>query len=236
MLLGLTGVGSALGADPGAGWEAGFDQPPRQARTRCFWWWLNGNVTKAAITRDLEEMKAKGYGGALIFDADGSSQTGHVRAPAGPTFGTPEWRELFLHALREAKRLDLEMGLSPQSGWNLGGPQVTPAESCKLVTLAVTNVTGPGAVSSPLPQPVARQGFYQDVAVLAYPQPKASGNAKWSASSAQKGREAQVVGDGSVESFWVSDGWNAAAGGESLTLTWPAPVSLGRVEITGRAG
>lgn len=32
---------------------------------------LNGNVTKEAITRDLEEMKAKGFSGALIFDADG---------------------------------------------------------------------------------------------------------------------------------------------------------------------
>ena len=37
----------------------GFLVPPVQARLSCFWWWLNGNVTKEAISRDLEEMKAK---------------------------------------------------------------------------------------------------------------------------------------------------------------------------------
>ena len=34
--------------------EAGFQNPPQEARTRAFWWWLSGNVTKEAITRDLE--------------------------------------------------------------------------------------------------------------------------------------------------------------------------------------
>ena len=48
--------------------EKGFADPPNGARLRAYWWWLNGNVTKAAITRDLEEMKAKGFGGAVIFD------------------------------------------------------------------------------------------------------------------------------------------------------------------------
>ena len=63
---------------------AGWRQPPPGARLRAYWWWLNGNVTSNAITRDLEEMKAKGFGGALICDADGSSQDGNARAPHGP--------------------------------------------------------------------------------------------------------------------------------------------------------
>ena len=53
--------------------EQGFGEPPLEARTRCYWWWLNGNVTREALTRDLEEMQAKGFGGALLFDADSSS-------------------------------------------------------------------------------------------------------------------------------------------------------------------
>jgi hypothetical protein len=51
------------------GLERGWADPPPGARVRAYWWWLNGNVTKEAITRDLEEMKAKGFGGALICDA-----------------------------------------------------------------------------------------------------------------------------------------------------------------------
>src|SRR5581483_11314801 len=82
----------------------GFLNPPAEARLRCYWWWLNGNTTAATITHDLEQMKAKGYGGALLVDADGSGQQGNKLAPAGPLFGSPEWRALYLHALREAGR------------------------------------------------------------------------------------------------------------------------------------
>jgi hypothetical protein len=54
--------------------ESGIRSPPNSAGIRCFWWWLNGDVTEDAITRDLGEMKAKGFSGALIFDAHGSGQ------------------------------------------------------------------------------------------------------------------------------------------------------------------
>ena len=69
--------------------DEAWRNPPLNARLRAYWWWLNGNVTKAAITRDLEEMKAKGFGGALICDAGGAEQDGNDRVPHGPTFFTP---------------------------------------------------------------------------------------------------------------------------------------------------
>lgn len=56
---------SILHADTGA-LEIGWENPTQDARLRAYWWWLNGNVDAASITRDLEEMKAKGFGGALI--------------------------------------------------------------------------------------------------------------------------------------------------------------------------
>jgi hypothetical protein len=104
--------------------EAGWQNPPDSAKLRAYWWWLNGNVTKASITNDLEQMRAKGFGGAVIFDADGASQDKNDRVPHGPTFFSPEWRELYKHTLREANRLGLEISLNIQSGWNLGGPTV----------------------------------------------------------------------------------------------------------------
>ncbi|MDW7979278.1 MAG: glycosyl hydrolase, partial [Verrucomicrobiales bacterium] len=62
--------------------ESGFKDPPQQARLWAYWWWLNGNVTEAAITRDLEEMKSLGFGGAVIMDAGGADQRGNARVPA----------------------------------------------------------------------------------------------------------------------------------------------------------
>ena len=149
--------------------ESGWSNPPREARLRAYWWWLNGYVTKEAITRDLEEMKAKGFGGALICDADGSSQDGNERAPHGPTFLTPEWRELYRHALHEADRLGLEMSLNIQSGWNLGGPPVTADDAGKKLVWSETRVNGPAKIEQQLPEPTSRDGYYRDAYVVAYP-------------------------------------------------------------------
>ncbi len=135
----------------------------------CYWWWLNGNTTEATITRDLEEMKAKGYGGVLLVDANGSNQGGNEEAPPGPTFDSPEWRQLYRYAIREAARLGLEVSLTIQSGWNLGGPTVTPEQASKLLTFSRIVVTGPGYVHQNLPQPRETNGFYRDIAVLLYP-------------------------------------------------------------------
>jgi (4-O-methyl)-D-glucuronate---lignin esterase len=148
--------------------EAGFANPPRSARLRAYWWWLNGNVTKAAITRDLEEMKAKGFGGALICDAGGAEQDGNDQVPHGPTFFTPEWRELYKHTLREADRLGLEMSLNILSGWNLGGPGVTADDAAKKLTWSEALLHGPEKCEQALPMPTARDGYYRDIVVVAY--------------------------------------------------------------------
>ena len=148
--------------------ESGWSNPPREARLRAYWWWLNGCVTKAAITRDLEEMKAKGFGGALICDADGSSQDGNDRAPHGPTFLSAQWRELYKHALGEADRLGLEMSLNIQSGWNLGGPMVTADDAAKKLVWSETRVSGPGRLEQKLQEPASRDGYYRDTFVVAY--------------------------------------------------------------------
>lgn len=142
--------------------ESAWAQPPLAARTRCFWWWLNGNVDKAAITKDLEWMKSVGMGGGLVFDGGGAAGA----TPVGPMFGSPEWRELLIHAVKEAERLGLELSFIPQSGWNLGGPEVTLEQSCKVIAWSEMRLTGPADFNGPLPVPAAR--VFRDTQVLAY--------------------------------------------------------------------
>ena len=149
--------------------EVGFAHPPQSAGIRCWWWWLNGNVTREAITRDLEEMQAKGFSGACIFDAGGAEQRGNDQVPAGPMFGTPAWRDLFKHAVGEADRLGLVLSLNIQSGWNLGGPDVTPEEATKHLTWSEIRVSATNRQPLALPRPKTTDGFYRDIAVLAYP-------------------------------------------------------------------
>lgn len=155
---------------------ANFKSPPQQYGIRCWWWWLNGNVTKETITRDLVEMKAKGFSGACIFDAGGQNQQGNSDVPEGPMFGTPRWRELFVHAVHEANRLGLVLSLSIQSGWNLGGPDVIPEEATKHLTWSETTVKGPLKEVPILPHPKTRDNFYRDIAIIAFPKRSKANN------------------------------------------------------------
>lgn len=148
--------------------RAGFQSPPQEAKLWCYWWWLNGNTTKETITRDLTEMSEKGFGGVLLVDANGSNQNGNLSAPAGPTFGGPEWTALYVHALEVAAQLHLKVILNITSGWNLGGPDVKPAEASKLLTWSHVQIGGKGFHGA-FPMPGERNGFYKQIAVLAYP-------------------------------------------------------------------
>lgn len=237
LLLGGVACGSTL--------EQEFSNPPRDARLRAYWWWINGNVTKEAITHDLEEMKAKGFGGALICDADGSSQDGNERAPHGPTFFSAEWRELYKHTLREADRLGLEMSLNIQSGWNLGGPMVKPEDAPKKLVWAEKRVKGGARFDGQLEQPKARDGFYRDLFVIAYreatPGRPTQTMATLGASSAQANHPAALAADSDAASFWVSDGSNPGEGPAAAKPQWIAaefmnPVSVSQVTLAGRPG
>ena len=151
-----------------------FQNPERFYGVNCWWWWLNGNVTKEAITKDLEAMKSKNFQGAMIFDAGGHNQRGNKDIPEGPLFGSKAWNELFVFALDEAKRLGLEIGFNIQSGWNLGGPCVTPQYAAKQLTFTEIKLSGGKLIKQQIQQPNTRKDLYKDIAVLAYPTSKAS--------------------------------------------------------------
>ncbi|MGD0516774.1 MAG: glycosyl hydrolase [Thermoguttaceae bacterium] len=148
--------------------EKGFGNPPMESRIYAYWWWLNGNVTPQAITRDLEEMKKMGWGGAAIFDANGANQRENRNVPAGPLFGSEQWRGLFVHTLREADRLGLELSLNIQSGWNVGGPNVQPETAAKTVVWSETQVAGGNIIDQSLPTPKHDKRYYRDIAVVGY--------------------------------------------------------------------
>ena len=145
---------------------SGFLNPPPSARLRCYWWWLNGHVTVESIDHDLTEMKAKGYGGVLLVDANGADAENNDPVPAGPTFGSPAWTALFLHAVETAHKLDLQIILTITSGWDLGAPFIQPRDGIKILTWSRT-LAEKGETH--LSQPKPMNAFYQRISVLAYP-------------------------------------------------------------------
>jgi hypothetical protein len=144
----------------------GFVSPPQSARPWVYWFWLDGNITREGITADLEAMQRVGIGGVLIMEVDQG-------APKGPArFGSPQWRELFKFVLLEAKRLGLEVNMTNDAGWcGSGGPWITPALAMQKVVWSTTQVEGPRRFEQVLPEPQKVAGYYEDIAVLAFPTP-----------------------------------------------------------------
>jgi len=144
--------------------DAGFQSPPDSAKPQTWWHWMNGNVTKEGITADLEAMKQIGLGGAEIFNAD-------CGIPAGPVrFNSPEWHELFTHAVREADRLGLQLEAHNCAGWSSsGGPWNAASNGMMRVVTSELRLTGPTNFLGVLPQPPAKLDYYRDIAILAFP-------------------------------------------------------------------
>ena len=69
--------------------------------TGCYWEWMNGNISKEGITKDLEYMKAAGIESAFIFDA----WVGIERGPVD--YGSIKWIDAVKHACKEARRFRL---------------------------------------------------------------------------------------------------------------------------------
>lgn len=153
--------------------KAQFITPPDSARPHTWWHWMNGNVTQEGITADLEAMAHVGIGGAQIFNVGDRSS---VNIPAGPIdYMSEEWLDLVHHAVKEAKRVGLEICMHNCAGWSSsGGPWITPEYAMKKVTVSQTVVSGPASLAIRLSAPPTVREYYQDIAVIAFPTPKNS--------------------------------------------------------------
>lgn len=134
----------------------------------CTWWhWLDCNVTRQGITADLEAMSRAGYHEAQIFNVGYGYPEGTAK------YLSHEWLELFKWAAIEAKRVGMELCFHNGPGWSSsGGFWVKPEQSMQRVVWTETNLTGTGKKQTiRLEQPKAVRDWYEDIIVLAFPQP-----------------------------------------------------------------
>jgi hypothetical protein len=168
--------------------DKNFQSPPANTRMWVYWYFMDGMMTREGLTADLEAMHRAGIGGAIFLEVN-------IGLPRGPVeFMSPEWQELLTYAAHEADRLGIELALAAGPGWcGTGGPWVKPEQSMQHLVASQTNLAGPQQFSGLLPKPAPRlpyfgegtltpelkaewQGFFRDVAVLAFPTP--GGNAR----------------------------------------------------------
>ena len=155
-----------------------FQEPPFEARPGAFWDWMNGNVDLDRMTCELEEMKVKGMSGVEIWDIGVIHPIPEKPIPAGPAFLGPESLKAINHAVDQADRLGLHLGIIASSSWNAGGSWVQPCDAMKGLYESEITVNGPAKLSQVLPFPAcnAPRGtngmplYFKEIAVLAFPQ------------------------------------------------------------------
>jgi hypothetical protein len=146
-----------------------FAQQNDSTKPWVFWYWVQGGVSKAGITADLQAMKESGIGGAYLMSIKGPAKV-PVYQPAVDQL-TPQWWEMVKFAMTEAKRLDLKLGMHVSDGFALaGGPWITPELSMQKI-VSSRLIVNSSVKKIVLPQPPTKEGYYKDIAVYAYPSP-----------------------------------------------------------------
>ncbi len=155
--------------------EAGFKNPPAEARPRAIWNWIDGNYELGEMSKELAEAKEIGLGGLDIQDITMFLDVENNKK--GHEFMDDNYTNAVFHALTEAKKLDLEMGLIIGSGrintvtkWIPPGHQPMELFSTSII------VHGPAHVDQNLiiPKTIENSEFKKDIAIIAFPVEKDS--------------------------------------------------------------
>lgn len=161
-LLAFPSCNGRIGGQPGSD----------SAKPWVFWYWMKASVSREGIKADLEAMKEAGIGGAYLMPIKGPDSLSLTLIDSPAIQLSDRWWNMVQYAAKEADRLGLKLGMHASDGFALaGGPWITPELSMQKVVWTETHLEGGKPYNDVLPQPETNEGYYEDIAVYAYPTP-----------------------------------------------------------------
>lgn len=172
---GMCVLGHRVPAQAPAGVRLAAGEAAQHARPWVYWYWMNSLVSRQGVRKDLLAMHQAGIGGAYLMPVHVSAYD-HLQGDTVKAL-TPAWWRMLSYTFHLADSLGIELGMAAGDGWaTAGGPWITPALSMQRVVWSRVNVKGPLYFQDTLPVPPAREGYYRDIAVYAYPSPRGTGS------------------------------------------------------------
>lgn len=114
-----------------------FQNPPAEARPFVRWWWNGNKVNAEELDRELELLKAVGFGGVEINPVampNGVADNGDEAL----VWMSDEWIDMFVHACKKTKDLGMVVDMIVGTGWPFGGEFLQMDETCQ--RMAVHNI------------------------------------------------------------------------------------------------
>ena len=159
----LTGCQNTIKKTDFSAIEKSFINPTDKIQTSVYWYWINDNISKEAVVKDLHAMKQVGINRAFIGNIGLSPE----ESPYGKVkLFTDEWWEIMHTALKTATELNIEIGIFNSPGWSQsGGPWIKTEQSMRYIASSELRVKGPQKLVRKLEQPTTE---FQDVKVLTW--------------------------------------------------------------------
>lgn len=180
--------------------QQGFTTPQDTNNVWCYYYWINDDISREGVTKDLEAMKKFGIGAVLIGNINPALTDGRV-----PLF-SEEWWDITVHTVNEGQRLGIDIGFFNCPGWSQsGGPWISADKAMRHLVFSETRISGPGPVSLILEKPAKE---FQDTHVLAFRSIEAEAkkidhsNAKISAEPVVQNLENWIDGDLNTEALF----------------------------------
>jgi len=114
-----------------SGAQAADDQalawPPITQQTKPWtrWWWMGSAVDKPNISRLLDQYQRAGFGGVEICPIYGA----HGYEKRFIDYLSPKWMDMLDWTTAEGKRLGMGIDMTTGTGWPMGGPNTSVADS-----------------------------------------------------------------------------------------------------------
>jgi hypothetical protein len=120
-----------------------FTTPPEAGKPMTRWWWFGGAVTPEEVTRELTFMKQVGLRGAEIQPVYPVAMDDPARGIRNLNYFSEEFLAVLRHAVREARRLGLQLDFTLGSGWPYGGPFIPTSLAARRLRVLSQDVVGP---------------------------------------------------------------------------------------------
>jgi hypothetical protein len=145
----------------------GFQTPPDSVKPGCYFYWMSDNISAEGVVKDIEAMAKVGIGRAFIGNVGFEESEMHLKYGKVKLF-SDEWWKVTKAAISTGARTGVDIGLFNSPGWSQsGGPWIKHTDAMRYLAGEEIQVDGPQQFSRKL----TTKPLFQDVAVLAFPQP-----------------------------------------------------------------